>query len=541
MAFHYSLPPLDLGSYGVLELKINLITGLLTGLTFIVLRRASSLLTIFRSRIHFPKLYTAFEPFALPGALIPTTRWTTGASWHWIRRFQSYKNAETVNLVPVISGKSVLWTSNIDIGRQVAGGNRTSFIKPGNAAVRTWGMSLAAADGLMWRKHRRVVGPAFGTQLYKLVWTRTAKTYRDMIEVEGWEKKDVVEIPIIQKHTLKLAFLIISNCGFGFPSTWAVPPEAADGGMPIQELLRLVTESEFTYVIVPKWLMHLPIPKFKKARIGRDRLSRYMRQQVAERKARVAAGGDLSADLFTMLVKANQDESNKYQLDDQELIGNVFVFMFAGHETTAYSLAATLGFMAIHPNIQDEVVEQIMSVVGSEPWSCTEYEDYSKLDKVLAIFYEAVRMFPAGHVMIREATEDTVLNVPNPVGEEGSKTVPVPKGCQVIVDMVGVQYNPRYFEDPEVYKPSRWYGLPSDSELFTAFSVGPRACIGRKFATTEAACFLAHLLRDWKVMPLLRDGESNEAWGARVLDARVVLTLCVTDIPVKFVRRVSEN
>jgi hypothetical protein len=46
----------------------------------------------------------------------------------------AYKNAETVNLVPVISGKSVLWTSNIDVGRQVAGGgHRTSFVKPETA------------------------------------------------------------------------------------------------------------------------------------------------------------------------------------------------------------------------------------------------------------------------------------------------------------------------------------------------------------------------------------------------------------------------
>ncbi|KAJ7269928.1 cytochrome P450, partial [Mycena rebaudengoi] len=525
---------------------------------------------------HFTKLYTAFEPFALPGLLLPTTKWTTGFSWHWIRRFEcqcqtAANGRQPFN--PLFSSvqelrdreSHQLWTSNIDIGRQVAAGaSRTSFVKPETASVvfLAWGMNLTAADGLVWRKHRRVVGPAFGTELYKLVWTQTAKTYRDMIEVEGWEKKDVVEIPIIQKLTLKLAFLIISNCGFGVPSTWAVPPEAADGGMPIQEALRLVTESHLTYLVVPNWLMHLPIPNFKKARISRDRLSRYMREQVAERKTQVAAGGDLSADAFTMLVKANQDESSKYQLDDQELvclivIGNVFLFMFAGHETTGQSLAATLGFMAIHPNIQDEVVEQIMSVVGSE--RDPEYEDYSKLDKVLAIFYEALRMFPAAQVLIREATEDTVLNIPNLVGEEGSKTVPVPKAarylsyahifplldidsfCKVIVDMIGVQYNPRYFEDPEVYKPSRWYGLPSDSELFTAFSVGPRACIGRKFATTEVTCFLALLLRDWKVMPLLRDGESNEAWRARVLDAHMVLTLGVTDVPVKFVRRVFEN
>ena len=33
--------------------------------------------------------------------------------------------------------------------------------------------------------------------------------------------------------------------------------------------------------------------------------------------------------------------------------------------------------------------------------------------------------------MIREAFEDTMLQIPNPVGEEGSRTLPVPKGTQV--------------------------------------------------------------------------------------------------------------
>jgi hypothetical protein len=41
--------------------------------------------------------------------------------------------------------------------------------------------------------------------------------------------------------------------------------------------------------------------------------------------------------------------------------------------------------------------------------------------------------------MIREAFEDTVLEIPNPHGEEGSKIVPVPKGTQVLVDMIGVR------------------------------------------------------------------------------------------------------
>ncbi|KAF7344607.1 hypothetical protein MSAN_01942900 [Mycena sanguinolenta] len=268
---------------------------------------------------------------------------------------------------------------------------------------------------------------------------------------------------------------------------------------------------------------------------ARERLHEFMQEQVAERKA-LHAAGDIRADVFTLMVEANQDESNKYQLDDAELIGNVFLLMLAGHETTANSLAVTLMYMSLHQDIQNEVVEQIMSVVG--PDRDPDYDDHSKLDKVLSIFYEAIRMMPPAHAVVREATQDTVLTAQNPVGEEGTQTIPIPKGTHVFLDMVGVHYNPRYFKDPEMYMPSRWYGLPADTEQIAAFSVGPRACLGRKFATAEATCFLTLLLRDWQVLPGLRAGETKEAWGARVLNnTRTGLTLTVADFPVKLARR----
>ena len=68
--------------------------------------------------------------------------------------------------------------------------------------------------------------------------------------------------------------------------------------------------------------------------------------------------------------------------------------------------------------------------------------------------------------------------------------------------------------------------------------LGPRACIGRKFATTESVCFLTLLLRDFKVEPLLRVGETREQWGDRVFEAKIALTLGVVDVPVRFVRRI---
>jgi hypothetical protein len=79
-------------------------------------------------------------------------------------------------------------------------------------------------------------------------------------------------------------------------------------------------------------------------------------------------------------------------------------------DTTAHTLAAALGFLGLHEEIQEEVYEQIISVVGPDrdpvrvhvfssaqnPHHCLlpkVFDDYSKLDKVLGVFYEALRMF----------------------------------------------------------------------------------------------------------------------------------------------------
>ncbi|KAG6917128.1 hypothetical protein DXG01_003794 [Tephrocybe rancida] len=473
-------------------------------------------------------------------------------------------HSENVSMVPFISGVPGIYTSNLDVARQVSGGgHKSSFIKPESAsrALLLWGMNLVAADGDTWRKHRRIMGPAFNSKLYKMVWTETLETYREMLSAENWGSQTTIDVPVVQTLTFKLALLIIGKCGFGFSFNWSAPPTAPDGSMSVQEALRIVADSSMLAIAAPKWLLALPFRRFKEVREAHDQLMGFMRGQVSERKADISGHGSVKGgknDAFTLLVKANEDEASKLKLDDQELIGNVFIMLFAGHETTAHTLAATLGFLSLYQDIQEEVLEQIISVVG---WDRDPtYEDYSSLNKVLAAFYESLRMFPAGHILIREATEDTVLQIPNPDGQHGTTPFPVPKGVQVIVDMVGVrkslilcllphrltndpiififkEYNPRYFDEPTQYKPSRWYNISSESEAFSAFSIGPRACIGRRFATTEAVAFLTMLLRDWKVEPTLKAGETKEDWRERVLDAHLVMTLGVADVPLRFTRR----
>ena len=54
-------------------------------------------------------------------------------------------------------------------------------------------------------------------------------------------------------------------------------------------------------------------------------------------------------------------------------------------------------------------------------------------------------------------------------------------------------------------------------DTFLGFSSGPRTCLGKKFASVEAVCFLTLLLRDWKVDVKLEQGQSSEDWEKKAM------------------------
>ncbi|KAF8637894.1 hypothetical protein AX17_002517 [Amanita inopinata Kibby_2008] len=544
--FAASLPELRIHVVGT-NMTLNATALFLPLLSIFLVSRVVKYFNGLKAVNYLPGYRVPFQPLAFPGVVFPTTWWNPGVYCTWLWRSSLYKkfNSENISVVPFVSGLPVIYSSNLDVARQVvAGGHKSSFVKPESAsqALLIWGMNLGAAEGEVWRKHRRVIGPAFNNRLYQHVWDQTLNLYREMISTEGWSDKDSVDVPVAQKLTFKLALLVIARCGFGFSFDWNTPPQAPNAVMSVQEALRIIVDNTKINVFAP-WLLKLPFEKFRKVATANNQFTDFMRTSVVERRATVRGQTEKSnqdaSDAFTMLVEANEEEAGKFKLSESELIGNVFLMLLAGHETTAHTLSATLGFLGYYQDIQDEVAEQVISEIGYD--RDPGLDDYNKLYKILACFYESLRRFPSGYLMIREATEDTVLSVPNPPGQEGNTALPILKGTQVVVDMVGVQYNPRYFDEPETFKPSRWYGVSSESEVFSAFSIGARACLGRKFALTESVCFLAMLLRDWKVEPLLRPGETKDAWRNRVLDAKVLLMLGVSDVPIRLTRRRSAH
>ncbi len=62
---------------------------------------------------------------------------------------------------------------------------------------------------------------------------------------------------------------------------------------------------------------------------------------------------------------------------------------------------------------------------------------------------------------------------------------------------------PNYVEDPETFKPERFLeGEGLDMYTFLPFLLGPRMCIGYKFAMTEMRLIVTKLLQNFKFEPV---------------------------------------
>jgi cytochrome P450 len=97
------------------------------------------------------------------------------------------------------------------------------------------------------------------------------------------------------------------------------------------------------------------------------------------------------------------------------------------------------------------------------------------------IVKEAMRLYPPAYAIGREAIEETEIG--------GYR---VPKGTQLFAFQWVTHRDPRYFDEPDAFKPERWEsGEPALKYAYFPFGGGPRQCIGNYFAMMEIVLLLA--------------------------------------------------
>ncbi|KAI8983564.1 cytochrome P450 [Pilobolus umbonatus] len=237
-------------------------------------------------------------------------------------------------------------------------------------------------------------------------------------------------------------------------------------------------------------------------------------------------------------VAASCFASGKYGKDNFDLINDLLNLTFAGHDTTAHTLAFSFGELAQHPDIQEEIFAQVRSVLGPppvRPESITP-EKLARMPLVTAVYRETLRKYPAVVFISSHAKYDTMVD-----------NVIIPAGSEVWSNVRGLQMNPDIFPNPEKFDLSRWIrpedkvlkenqvdnafdnltsnsASSKDSAAITpetqynfpdlSFALGKHACIGKNLAILELRTVIACTINQYTMT--LKEG--------CVIDTKVVLT-----------------
>uniref|UniRef100_UPI00398EFA97 cytochrome P450 4V2-like isoform X1 n=2 Tax=Pristiophorus japonicus TaxID=55135 RepID=UPI00398EFA97 len=192
---------------------------------------------------------------------------------------------------------------------------------------------------------------------------------------------------------------------------------------------------------------------------------------------------------FLDLILSATDEDGK-KLSQQDIREEVNTFMFEGHDTTAAAINWALHLLGSHPDVQKNVHKELDDVFGNSDRSAT-MEDLKNLQFLQCVIKESLRLFPSVPIFGRTLLEECYI-----------AGFTIPKGVNAMIIPYALHRDPRYFPDPEEFRPERFLqenAKTMNPYAFIPFSAGLRNCIGQRFALIEEKVVLSSILRRFHV------------------------------------------
>jgi len=186
-----------------------------------------------------------------------------------------------------------------------------------------------------------------------------------------------------------------------------------------------------------------------------------------------------------------------------EARNEIDTLVFAGHDTTAMGVFYTLFLLAHHPDIQErlyrELIENQKSLSDCDDDNEDFAEDYDTIKNNFpyldAVVKESMRVLPPVFFVARRLTKD--VTVPAPDGCPDRKEYFLPEGSIAQYDIGSIQADPDFYPEPEKFKPERFLG--QTQEAYIPFALGPRNCIGNKFALLEMKILLTKMVKRFQI------------------------------------------
>ncbi|CZS98571.1 hypothetical protein WAI453_005726 [Rhynchosporium graminicola] len=537
----------------------------------------------------------------LPKAL--SERWMpyVKPDWVWDLQFDPFQKFGDVFL-QVSPGSIQIWVANAEAVRQVTA-RRDAFLKPLESykVLDIFGRNIITAEGAEWKRHRKITSPGFNEKNNALVFEEACRQTQGMLRKwTGSEGLGSITLEEVPRDTMRLTLHVISRIGFGVGLLWPGEKpnektsatdaiysnnEAPQGHtMSFEHALSTLLENLIWIILTPKWILkNLPLKRARVAYNSYNNWSQYMDELFAQKIEEARKGTQTEGiDIMGMLVRssyggtadipgrkaspgqAEMERAAKPILADSDILGNAFVMIVAGHETTANSTHFCLMELAINPRAQRLLQKEVQTIFGDKSPETWDYD--SSINTLLggfagAVLQEQLRIMPPVVTIPRQVSksQDQVIVL-------DGKEFTLPAGAQIALTTVGLHRNPKYWpsqpskvsgrsNDLYDFKPERWLvktmsddkqhidmGVDSSEEdedyggftgedtsaqlsrpvrgAYIPFSDGARSCLGRRLAQVKVMGVLSVLFQKYSVELAVDEWASDDEVAKMTIEER---------------------
>jgi cytochrome P450 len=342
-------------------------------------------------------------------------------------------------------------------------------VRPGTAFARL-NNTILFMNGDAHRARRRLLMPAFSRAAVEGYAPEMIATADDAIA--RWPVGGTADVSALLRD---LTASIALRCLFGL-----------DVRSGTEELGKLEVEILATIASPLAMLLPLDIPgtPFGRALRLSERVEQRIRALIADKRRRP---GD--TDALARLMDARDEDGSA--LGEAELVAESNSLFAAGFDTSAHTLTWTMLLLAEHPDVLDDLIDELKTVLRVEPPTVAHLADLVKLDRVIK---ESMRLLPVAVLLF--------MRVVAQAAQLGAVTLPV--GTQLFLSPIVTHRDPTLYPAPMRFDPARWIGLEPPLYAYLPFGAGPRTCIGAQFATVALRLTLARILQ--RVRPVVPEG-----------------------------------
>ncbi|KAG6461828.1 cytochrome P450 9e2 [Manduca sexta] len=388
-----------------------------------------------------------------------------------------------------------------------------------------FGRNLFSLKGQEWKDMRSTLSPAFTSSKMKLMVPFMVEVGEQMIQALKKKIKDsgdgYVDIDC-KDLTTRYANDVIASCAFGLKvdsiteennQFYAMGKTAATFNFKqilvffafstfpkLMQILKVTIFSDET----KHFFSHLVTSTMKdrEARhiIRPDMINILMEAKKGKISHEEKPTKDIDAGFATVEESAVGMKEVNREWSDDDLIAQAILFFIAGFETVSSAMSFLLHEIAVNPDVQERLYQEIMENEANNGGKF-DYNSIQQMKYMDMVVSEALRLWPPAIALDRVCIKDYNMGKPN---DKAEKDFILRKGQSVGIPVWGLHRDPQYFPNPDKFDPERF----SDENkhnikpfTYLPFGLGPRNCIGSRFALCEVKVMTYQLLQYMEIAP----------------------------------------